>query len=58
MKCIIVDDMSNCFPDVLPRIKESVSNKVSAEEFDKRVEFHNANILNLGELDNIFKQYK
>lgn len=21
LKCIILDDMSNCFPDVLPRVK-------------------------------------
>jgi len=25
LKCIIIDDLSNCFPDVLPRIKEIVS---------------------------------
>ena len=39
--------MSNCFPDVLPRIKEVVSDKISSEEFEKRVVFHNDNILNL-----------
>lgn len=30
LKCIILDDMSNCFPDVLPRVKQIVSDKVSA----------------------------
>ena len=50
--------MSNCFPDVLPRIKEIVSHKISSEEFDRRVEFHQHDILNLEGLDNIFKLYK
>ena len=50
--------MSNCFPDVLPRVKQIVSDKVSAEEFDRRVEFHQNNVLDLESLDKIFAQYK
>jgi UDP-glucose 4-epimerase len=30
LKCVIIDDLSNCFPDVMPRIKEIVSHKISS----------------------------
>jgi len=47
LKCVIIDDMSNCYPDVLPRLKEIVADKISEVEFNKRVIFHQQNILDL-----------
>jgi UDP-glucose 4-epimerase len=32
LKTVIIDDMSNCFPDILPRIKLILSEKLSAEQ--------------------------
>lgn len=58
LKCVIVDDLSNCFPDVLPRVQQIVSAKISAEEFERRVDFHQHNIMDLEGLDKIFQQYQ
>lgn len=57
-KVIIVDDMSNCFDDVLDRIKLILSKKISHEEIEKRLVFHQGSIMDLQFLDEIFKNYE
>jgi UDP-glucose 4-epimerase len=58
LKCVVIDDMSNCFPDILPRVKQIVADKVSSEDFDKRVEFHQQDVRDPIGLDKIFESYK
>jgi UDP-glucose 4-epimerase len=58
LKCVVIDDMSNCFPDILPRVKQIVSEKVSSEDFDRRFEFHQQDVRDLVGLDKIFESYK
>ena len=55
---VIVDDMSNCFDDVLQRIKDILSSKTSKESVEKRVRFHQGNILDLPFLEGLFQHYK
>lgn len=48
LSLILIDDLSNCFPDVLQRIQKAVSlSNVSEEEIKRRLRFHQANILDL-----------
>ena len=54
---VIVDDLSNCFDDVLGRIKQILSSKFSQEDIERRVRFHQGNILDLEFLDGVFKHY-
>jgi len=54
---VIVDDLSNCFDDVLSRIKHILSSKFSQEEITRRVRFHQGNIIDLEFLDGVFKFY-
>lgn len=42
---VIIDDLSNCFDDVLDRIKQILSLKLSKEDIDRRVKFHKGSIL-------------
>lgn len=58
-KCnvIILDDLSNCFEDVLLRMKEILSRQMSAEEINQRLKFHKGNILDLECLESLFKKY-
>jgi UDP-glucose 4-epimerase len=44
---VIVDDLSNCFDDVLERIRKILSLKFSQDEIEKRVRFHQGNIMDL-----------
>lgn len=48
---IVVDDMSNCFDDVLDRIRQILSKHFSPEKISERLQLHHINILNLAELD-------
>ena len=57
-KVLILDDMSNCFEDVLDRIKKILLNKFSPEDANSRIEFHQINILNLEALEGLFKTKK
>lgn len=52
---IILDDMSNCFDDVLERMKVILEGKLSQEDMEKRIEVHNMNILELEGLDKLFQ---
>lgn len=56
-KVVIIDDLSNCFDDVLERIKAILSSKFTLEEINNRVRFHQGNILDFPFLDNIFEEY-
>jgi UDP-glucose 4-epimerase len=55
---IIIDDLSNCFPDVLQRIQTILSKILSQSEIEKRVRFHQGSILNMSFLDGIFRLYR
>lgn len=55
---VIVDDISNCFDDVLERIKLILSKKLTKEETEARIKFHKGNILDLVFLDGLFKDYE
>ena len=43
--------MSNCFPDVEERIKNIVSEKLTKEVTDKRIDYYNVDIMELAKLD-------
>lgn len=58
LKCVVIDDMSNCYPDILSRVKQIVADKVSSEEFEERVEFHNQDVRDIDGLDKIFNSYQ
>ncbi len=57
-KVAIIDDLSNCFTDVLSRIKIILSRNFTQVEIDERIKFHQGNILNLPFLEEVFKIYK
>ena len=55
-KIIIVDDMSNCYDDVLGRMYEILLKDKSKQELDSRIEFHQVDIMKVEELETIFKK--
>ena len=54
---VIVDDLSNCFDDVLGRIKQVLSSKLTKQDIERRVRFHQGNILDLPFLESVFEEY-
>ena len=44
---VIVDDLSNCFGDVLERMQGLVEGKIGAAEVARRLRFHQGSILDL-----------
>lgn len=55
---IIIDDLSNCFPDVLQRIKTILSKLLTQSQIEKRLRFHQGSILDVAFLDGIFRLYR
>jgi|688.fasta_scaffold472841_1 UDP-glucose 4-epimerase len=55
---VIVDDLSNCFGDVLDRIKSLLDAKIGSEEVARRLRFHQGSILDLQFLDQLFQEYR
>jgi UDP-glucose 4-epimerase len=53
---IIIDDMSNCFQDVLERIKLILISKLTSEQIESRLQFKQGNILDLPFLDSVFSE--
>lgn len=44
---VIVDDLSNCFGDVLERMQSILEGKIGAVEVARRLRFHQGSILDL-----------
>jgi UDP-glucose 4-epimerase len=55
---VIIDDLSNCFDDVLSRIKQILISKFTIEEIEKRIQFYKGNILDIDFLDKVFVNRK
>ena len=55
---IIIDDYSNCYEDVLERIKTILRKKFDEEVINSRISVYKIDILDLEGLDNLFKMFE